>query len=727
MAAYSTGDDVFVFYRMTRRCTPQRKYLAVLDPRQGSYRPRNGISDGWLPAKVVDVEAARVKVEYSWRHFATCRGHFAEQDSGWAEWYPLGDVRAAPPGEAGKLAPRGLEPELILITFRWGGNNEVIAPDQWGDTGSSVSDLFVDSFVERAVMPMLGNNYEVWTVYVEDHTDMLKVANAANLIFGPYHPARRGRHVGAMYHLYPTSFEENCVPSKETGSDGGAALVDQKSFFKMQQAVERAGVPTRFPHPSGFYELLSSKRWTYMMSLTPHLRVPPTVSMPRMQIEQSCSEAAKQAIIALNRVKQQQAKLRNEPPPQEGVTKGVAKLGFSWEALDVKFWEGQDGEKGLTKALHNLTQNIEISDELTGQPQDLEAIIVQEYCKHDLEARLYVVDGKVETTIYTKFCKIKDNLEFGDFHELFDQEEAANQWCGGDLSALQDGERQCQEIAEHWMVWVQAQICAVPPAIRFDFFVGRGEKPGEAVVWTLEICELGFSMLGEKELPNKVFAAMFRSCMGTSAAALAASASDAAPLPSPPKTAGSAAKAVTNGAAKGGSSANMAAVAAAADAAEGGENGDAGGVPSILHVTVPPGQNVTKDQHQCSGKYTVMPGAIANDAPVWINDRGDRFMYHGNDDNWYVGDEEEQNLNFDCDQGYIRHDSCGRVMPHLLAGDWERGEEWLPDAGVGVSTDGSAPPASARRSPPPGSKGKGKVSGKSKNNNNKGGFGKGSP
>jgi len=37
------------------------------------------------------------------------------------------------------------------------------------------------------------------------------------------------RKVCAMYHLYPTGFEEHCVPTSETGGDGGAALVDQKA------------------------------------------------------------------------------------------------------------------------------------------------------------------------------------------------------------------------------------------------------------------------------------------------------------------------------------------------------------------------------------------------------------------------------------------------------------------------------------------------------------------
>lgn len=41
--------------------------------------------------------------------------------------------------------------------------------------------------------------------------------------------------------------------------------------------------------------------------------------------------------------------------------------------------------------------------------------------------------------------------------------------------------------------------------IRFDFFVGRSSEPGKAIVRTLEICELGFSMLGKKDQPLRVF------------------------------------------------------------------------------------------------------------------------------------------------------------------------------------------------------------------------------
>ena len=109
----------------------------------------------------------------------------------------------------------------------------------------------------------------------------------------------------------------------------------------------------------------------------------------------------------------------------------------------VHHFSNGPGQRGLEQAVSQLTQTIEISDELTGQPHDLENLIIQEFVDHDLELRLYVVDGEVEATIFTKFCKIKPNNEFGDFKEAFTAPDAAH-WIGGDLTALEDGERQCR-------------------------------------------------------------------------------------------------------------------------------------------------------------------------------------------------------------------------------------------------------------------------------------------
>mmetsp|Transcript_122120 Transcript_122120/g.353035 ORF Transcript_122120/g.353035 Transcript_122120/m.353035 type:complete len:722 (-) Transcript_122120:87-2252(-) len=715
--AYKEGDDVYVFYRMGKRCMPQRKYMATLDARHGAFRPRIGMSDGWVPAKVVEVEKDRAKVEYSWANFFTMRGHMADPDSGWAEWFFFDEMRPSSDGVPRQLIARNAQPpELALLTFRWGGLNEVIPPGQWGETGSSVSDLFIDSFVNSAVAVELGTSFEIWTVYIEDHSDLRRIADAASLIFGPTHPLRRAKHVGAMYHLYPTGFEENCIPNRETGQDGGAALVNQKALFTLIQAVERAGIPTRFPHPSGFYELLTSKRWTSLMSLTPSLRVPPTVALPRMLIEQGCGLAAKYALESLNKVKQQQAVLQNLPRPLENITKGVAKLGFSWEALDVKMWEK---EEGLENAIYQLTQTIEISQEITGQPHDLETIMIQEYCVHDIESRFYVVDGKVETTIYTKFCKVKENLEFGDFHELFSKKEAAMQWMGGDMAAMESGERQCLELVDRWLCWVQAQICELPPAIRFDFFVGRGAKPGEAIVWTLEICELGFSMLGAKDLPVKVFKAMLRKCLGRSEGAAIAD-GNAWPVSrqaNPQKTEQPDAPAQTTKKAqkeaKGAASVKVEpeseTVSGEGQAAASADSGDDEGPPKMLTISMGKPAGATPDQQVCIGTYKLMPDK-ANGHPVWEHTSEKRFLFHGIDDCWYVGDEEERDMRFDCDQGYIRHQDSGDTFPHKLTGFWQRGPDWTDDATVFASKDGKRPAEIDQGS----SKGKGKAKGKGK-------------
>jgi len=480
-----------------------------------------GLSEGWVPARVAQdqsvngIRSDEVCVEYAWPHFFTKQGRLADNRQQYTEWFPLGDVKrgsnfGSSTGRKELLVPLGSRPDLAIIAFRWGGLQDISHCPQWGDTGSSASDRFFERFIDSAVVPQLGTAYEIWTVYVEDHSDMVKIADAAQLIFGPHHPARRARRTCAMYFLYPTAFEEGCVPTMETGGDNGAALVDQKSFFRMMQAVERAGIPSRFPHCSTLYEQLASKRWTCLLTLTPHLRVPPTVAVPRMLIEQSCAGAAEQALAALRLVKRQQAALRGEAVVDAPVERGVAKLGFSWEALDVKYWQQQ---QGLQSALFQLTRAIEISKELTGQPHDCESLIVQEYVQHDLELRMYVVDGDIEGIVYTKFCCIKENLEFGDFKQFFSKGEAAKHWMGGDLATMEDGERQCRELTSQWMVWVEAQCCETPPAIRFDYFIGRSSTPGCANVWTLEICELGFSMLAHKHLPAKVFAAMLRSCL----------------------------------------------------------------------------------------------------------------------------------------------------------------------------------------------------------------------
>lgn len=527
MGPMKKGQDVYIFYRMSKKVVQGRAYMACLDPRQGAYRPRVGMSEGWVPAKIArdfdGSSSGTVLVEHQWPHFFTLRGNLVDSkdEDQMRDTFPVADVRAASDFPAfGKvprlMTPPGHQPELSIISFRWGGLNEAVAPQQWGDTGSPVSNIFFDSFIDRVVLPQLGREYEVWNVYIEDKQDLQKLADTVHLIFAANHPARRAKRTVGMYFLYPTGFEEGCIPNMETGEDHGAGMVDQKSIFKLMHAMERAGIVTKFPHCSFLYELLTSKKWTYMMTLTMHLNVPATVAVPRGLIELDVVSATDKALLALNNVRKQQAMLRGLPPPAEGVQKGAAKLGHSWEALDVKFWRGRKGDASLEDALHQLSQNIEINGELTGQPHDNESIMVQEFVEHDLELRIYTVDGNVELLIYTKFCKIKENNEFGDFQQTSTCEDAAKMWVHNDVAALKAGEEQCKQLTAHWLQWIIAQSCEMPPGVRFDYFIKR-TGPGTAQVHTLEICELGFSMLGDSGLPNKVYNAMLKSCLSDTA------------------------------------------------------------------------------------------------------------------------------------------------------------------------------------------------------------------
>jgi hypothetical protein len=284
------------------------------------------------------------------------------------------------------------------------------------------------------------------------------------------------------------------------------------------------------------------------------------------------------------------------------------------------------------------------------------------------------VNGQIEGRIYTKFCSIKPNNEFGDFHQHFDQSKVAKEWMGGDLEALEDGERQCREATQHWMSWIRAQTCEVPAAVRFDYFIGRTPVKGKAQIWTLEICELGFSMLGEPDLPKKVFQAMLNSCMVFSGTqpVTPAPATSKAPEVAP----------VMN--TKGGQSLKGKGA---------GKNTNEGKIPpeapETLYAGIPPLPSLTEDQKKCHGEYSVMPDQ-AGGKPTWFAflDGNERWLYQSDDGYWYIGDHEERAKNFKCDEGYIR--GKGSCWPHEV-NDWEyfddRTNKWKKHSDIKVSPD----------------------------------------
>eukprot|EP00451_Oxyrrhis_marina_P029141 CAMPEP_0204374006 /NCGR_PEP_ID=MMETSP0469-20131031/48402_1 /ASSEMBLY_ACC=CAM_ASM_000384 /TAXON_ID=2969 /ORGANISM="Oxyrrhis marina" /LENGTH=552 /DNA_ID=CAMNT_0051364541 /DNA_START=1 /DNA_END=1659 /DNA_ORIENTATION=- len=516
-STFDAGDDVVIFFRLSE-ANPKYQCMAVMSKQQGIYRPRIGLSDGWMPARVVrPFDPAKfevkdpttwVQVRYLWRIFFDKRGHMLDcGDDEEAIEDQFTPDRIKKPA-VGVVSPRccwvpQFPPMLGLIVFRWGARNQCQWSQQWGSTGSSVSDQYIDCLIRQGVFTELGMNFEVWTVWIEESKDLETITAACQHIFSPSHPVRRCKHVGALYHLYPTGFDERCEPNLETGGDEGAAHVHAESLFALMQAMERNSIPTVFPHPSTLYRLLASKSWTHHLAGVPMYKLPSTVALNTATLRTDLSRAATRVLETLQRVKEQQAGSKQPP-----ITKGVVKLGYSWEALDVKFF---DGHEGLMQTLDEIGNAVYIDDYLCGQAHSNDALLVQEYIPNDLELRLYVVENKVEELMYTKFEKINSDNDFKEFREI-PKQECIDEWLEGDAEALANAQNQCMEAIDHYMAYLEGQTCEQVPAVRFDFFIKR-TGPGTAMIRIGEICEVGFSMFGASDLPGKVFGALVRSML----------------------------------------------------------------------------------------------------------------------------------------------------------------------------------------------------------------------
>jgi len=106
-------------------------------------------------------------------------------------------------------------------------------------------------------------------------------------------------------------------------------------------------------------------------------------------------------------------------------------------------------------------------------------------------------------------------------------------------------------------------------------------------------------------------------------------------------------------------------------------------VPPQLYIHVPKANSVTPHQLIGTGTYRLEPER-ANGHPLWRHSRGDRWLYHGCDNYWHVGDDHEHALDFDCDLGYIRHADFSATLPQDLNGEWEMGPDWCRDKNIAM-------------------------------------------
>jgi hypothetical protein len=121
-----------------------------------------------------------------------------------------------------------------------------------------------------------------------------------------------------------------------------------------------------------------------------------------------------------------------------------------------------------------------------------------------------IVRGQVVHVVYSNFTRMDPDGFLCDFR-MKDRAGCLREWMGDDEPALQAAEAQMQRLVEVWLVWLRCRSAEPPPALRMDFLLHR-PAAGQVAVHTLELTELGFSMLAWQDGPRYVFGALMESC-----------------------------------------------------------------------------------------------------------------------------------------------------------------------------------------------------------------------
>lgn len=496
------GEVVDVFHRYSQ---DPNGYFMVPNgaAAQGALHPSVGWTDCWTEARISENWSIQrydpntyptwVKIQWSYPTWYNRRGQRLDVSKP-----NMITQRVMPEQIRQKHEPSEAQrsPCLTLFHIRWGGGTPVNPVTEgaggWGEIGATPSDNYINGF-EDHVFQTLGPTYEIISIFFQNSEELNRISPILlrSMAAAPC--------MNALYFMWPITFQD--------GHEFPAYVHREKQFSLMSE-MEASGIPTRFPHASHLYRLFASKEWTAQMCLHPLLRVPLTTQVSRQAIACDPQKAANHAIRALSQLAEARTQwwsacgLTAKPGP---VQKGVAKLGWSWEAMDVQSWTNK----------HQLQMSLSNLSEQPGSLVDL--VFVQEWVDFDVEMRHFIVEPdldnpetwKPKQIVYTVF-KSRDEGSFRNF-DRYDRKNCVKTCFQNDDEALADAERQAEELIDRWLHWLQGQTAELPVVCRFDIMAHR-IGPGKAVVTTGELTELGGCFLGWPQGPQVVFGAMLRSC-----------------------------------------------------------------------------------------------------------------------------------------------------------------------------------------------------------------------
>ena len=236
-----------------------------------------------------------------------------------------------------------------------------------------------------------------------------------------------------------------------------AAYVDSELLFQLVARMEACGIATRWPHPLQLWKLLTSKEWMATLCICPQFQIPLTSRISKSLVLQNPSRAAFLALEALKRLKKDRQSSRVDAEKMEDAFEEevVAKLGYSYEGVDVKMVKGR---QQLAEAIYFL---------LTQPNYTNDCVYVQERIKNmALEARCFLMKGTIVEILYTRFARIDCNGYVREYEKETLEDRARRDWFFDDHAAWQDAFEQIKLLSERWNLWLIAQASEPTVSVR---------------------------------------------------------------------------------------------------------------------------------------------------------------------------------------------------------------------------------------------------------------------
>lgn len=505
-----TKGDIVQYFHMA---DPAAKYAMYRCPTPIAGRgPRLLQSHGWVDAEITEdfkPENYDIQKRETWPCLQPRRTvQFADRNSG-KSGMTLGPRRTLLDHVR---RPTTTRPLFSLLFVRWGGDDPVTGPNpnerndgDWGVYGCPASDDYMSAVVAKGVFRhprLVGEsakelNFEIFSLFVRNSAEVEAVGREARWMRTMF----TGEKCSAFWMMWPAEWED-C-----RGSDY-AAYIERTVLVNAMRGVEAVGIRTGFPHPADQYELITSKSWMATLSLQPLARLPAATMVSKAFVLTNPTRAARQALGALEYIRA----ANPFPAPEgrkgpsavnkDGITKGVVKLGWSWEARYVTIWHNEE----------DLAVKLA---EMMNQPGCLaSSCVVQEWVDFDYEMRLYFLPppewspGAKLEPVRVECNAWSGSMENGSrraFHKLSKGDVLSSYW-NDDEEAYEKAKREAIDISQYLLAWLRLSEAEPVPMIRLDFMLYR-LGPGTVQVCFGEFCEMGACCLGWDEGPPTIWRA----------------------------------------------------------------------------------------------------------------------------------------------------------------------------------------------------------------------------